>query len=295
MESLNIEFSEDKFRILKLNSLKEIVLKEEIELGFNINDIKYIKKNKKEAVNIISEKFSEIQINTDNNIQNACILLNTSQVFLNVFPVDFNEEKNSVDSHILWELSNYFPDSYKDYIVKYYKLNNKFLNENTDEVLLIAVDKNRIDVMKTLCNGSGLKIVNIDIDQFAVEKCLKENYAGNFSDSNNLIIGCKESRFDFSLISEGRLKYYDFQISGKEKFKSLIEKQIIILSSMFEDFKIENVFIYGTEKTLQIKNFFEEEFKNFSVSMIYPLKSKGDQDEESKYAPLYGLALKNFS
>ena len=100
MDSINIEFSDDRFRVLQLNSLKEIVLKEEIELGLNINDVKYIKKNKKEAVNIFSEKFSELPFNEEYSISNACLLLNTSQTFLNVFPVDFNEEKNSVDSHI---------------------------------------------------------------------------------------------------------------------------------------------------------------------------------------------------
>ena len=188
MENINIEFSDDRFRVLQLNSLKEIILKEEVELGLNINDVKYIKRNKKEAVNIFSEKFSELPFGEENNISKACLLLNTPQTFLNVFPVDFNEEKNSVDSHILWELSNYFPETYKDYIVKYYKLNNNFLSENTDEVLLIAVDKNRIDVMKTLCNGCGVKIVNIDIDQFAVERCIKESYDGKFSGKNILLL-----------------------------------------------------------------------------------------------------------
>lgn len=295
MDSINIEFSDDRFRVLQLNSLKEIVLKEEIELGLNINDVKYIKKNKKEAVNIFSEKFSELPFNEEYSISNACLLLNTSQTFLNVFPVDFNEEKNSVDSHILWELSNYFPDTYKDYIVKYYKLNNNFLSENTDEVLLIAVDKNRIDVMKTLCNGCGVKIVNIDIDQFAVERCIKESYDGKFSDKNILLIGCKESRFDFSLISNGKLRYYDFLISGKENFKSLIDKQLESVSSKFADFNFDQIFIYGNERSLKVKGFIENELKRFSVSMLNPLNTKISQDDESKYAPLYGLALKNFS
>ena len=295
MRSLNIEFSNNLVRVLQLNKSKEIILNEEIELGFNIDDVNYIKKNKKEAVSIFSEKFSELNLNETNTEENACVLLNTSQSFLNVIPVDFNEEKNNIDSHILWDLSNYFPDTYKDYIIKYYRLNNNYLNEKIDEVLLIAVDKNRVDVIKNLCNGIGFKIVNIDIDQFAVEKCLKENYSGEFTEQNILLIGFKDSRIDFSLISKGKIRYYDFQNPGKANFKILIEKQIEFLTSVFSEIKIEQAFIYGTEKSINVQNFINEELKIFPATIINPSKINSSEVSQSRYAPLYGLALKNFS
>ena len=35
------------------------------------------------------------------------------------FPVEFSDDKSNINSHILWELSHYFPENYKDFIVKY--------------------------------------------------------------------------------------------------------------------------------------------------------------------------------
>lgn len=82
-------------------------------------------------------------------------MIEASQAFLNVLPVDFNEGKANINSHILWELSNYFPENGKDFIVKYYRLNNNYISKNIDEILLIALDKNKIDIIKIFATAAG--------------------------------------------------------------------------------------------------------------------------------------------
>jgi len=293
LDNISIGFSENVLRVLKVNDARKITFKGEIDLGFNINDDSYFKKNKDEAVELFSEKFSGLSVNEDNSECKAGVLIEASQAFLNVLPLDFNEGKANINSHILWELSNYFPEKGKDFIVKYFRLNNNYISKNIDEILLIALDKNKIDIIKNLCNGSGIMIKNIEIDQLAVDKCIKNNYPEDIRNFNILLIGCKNSRLDFSLISEGKIKYFDFQNTARSNINQAIYSQMNFFEKVFSDIRIGKVFLYGEEKSIFVKNFFKEEYKNIPVSLINP-ETTDNTGNQSKYAPLFGLALKDF-
>lgn len=289
-----LEFSNNILRVLQLSELKEIVLKDEVDLGFNINNESQFRQNNNELIIEFGDKFSQIFKNGSNDILTAGIIIDTSQTFLTVVPIDFNEDQSSINSHILWELSNYFPDTYKNFNIKYYRLNNHF-NDKIDEVLLIAVDKNKINFIKSLCNNNNIKIKNIEIDHFAVEKCLYENFSDEINSRNILIIGCKNSRFDFSLIAQGLIRYYDFENFEQVNIKSFILKQMNFFNLMFNDMNIQNVFLYGEDNSSLVKDILNEEFTNLSVSFINTIDENDNQNNFSQYAPLYGLALKNFT
>ncbi len=293
MDNISIGFSENVLRVLKVNNSGQIIFKDEIDLGFSISDDSYFRKNKDEAVELFSEKFSGLSVNEKNSECQAGVLIETSQAFLNVLPVDFSEEKANINSHILWELSNYFPDNCKDFIVKYYRLNNNYVSRNIDEILLIALYKNKIDIIKNLCNGSGIKIKNIEIDQLAVDKCIKNNYPEDIKKFNILLIGCRSSRLDFSLISEGRIKYFDFQNTGRENIRQAILTQMNFFETVFSNVRIGKVFLYGEDKSVLVMNFFNDHFRNIPVSLINP-EINDNTGNLSKYAPLFGLALKDF-
>ncbi len=293
MENISIGFSENVLRVLKVNDSRQITFKDEVDLGFNINDDSYFRKNKDEAIDLFSEKFNGLSISDESSDCIAGVLIETSQTFLNVLPVEFSDDKSNINSHILWELSHYFPENYKDFIVKYYRLNNNFFSGNIDEILLIALDKNKIDIIKNLCNGSGIKIRNIEIDQFAVEKCIKKNYPDDIRDLNILLIGCKSSRLDFSLISKSKIKYYDFQNTERTNIRQATARQMNFFETVFSDINIGKIFLYGEEKSIFVKNFLREEYKNIPVSLINPVTSD-NSGNQSKYAPLFGLALKDF-
>jgi Tfp pilus assembly PilM family ATPase len=219
----------------------------------------------------------------------AGVLIDTGQTFLNVFPIDFNEEQNNINSHILWELSNYFPETYKNFNIKYYRLDNNFLNEKTEEVLLIAIDKTKIEFIKNLCNASNVKIKNIEIDQFAVEKCLKENFPDEIKSKNVLIIGCKNSRLDFSLIVNEKLMQYDYENFEGENFKTALVNQINKFNTAPEESKIGKIFLYGEDITFRVKDFLEEQFGNIDTEFI-----NVSNNADFRFSPLFGLALKIF-
>lgn len=288
MGILILGFTENILKVLRLNDSKEIILKDRFSLSFNINDETYLKRNHDELISEFSGYIFNILKNESPEENTASVVIDTAQTFLNVIPVDFNEDHNNINSHILWELSNYFPEKYKDFKIKYYRLNNNNRNEGIDDVLLIAIDNNKINFIKKLCNASNVKIKNIEIDQFAVEKCLKENYKSDILNKNILIIGCKNSRLDYSLISNEELKYYNYDLSEVNNYKTSLVKQMNFFNYTFSNKTIGHIFLYGNENLDNVKNFLEVEFPNLKISTI---DSLGLND--SSFASLYGLALKN--
>ena len=82
LDNISIGFSENVLRVLKVNDARKITFKGEIDLGFNINDDSYFKKNKDEAVELFSEKFSGLSVNEDNSECKAGVLIEASQAFL---------------------------------------------------------------------------------------------------------------------------------------------------------------------------------------------------------------------
>lgn len=285
-------FTGNVLRILELNESKIISVCEEITLKADIGEDSYLKKNLKEFTDDVSEKLKAVFGNSLTE-RTAGIIIDTSQAFLTVIPLDFREDANSINSHILWELSNFFPDSYKDFNIKYYRLGNKLSDNNVCEVLLIAINKNKTELLKNVCNSCGIKIKNLELDQFAVEKCLKENYKAEISENTVVLIGCRNARLDFSLIVNGELKYYDYQIMEKPDFRNYLMRQLDFFEYEFNQYKPKKFFLYGEDLVTNIKEFLTEKISD-TESIIINLSSK-EQHNLSKFAPLFGLALKNFS
>ena len=58
--------------------------------------------------------------------------------------------------------------------------------KNTDEVLLIAIEKSKIDFLKILCNNVlAIRVKSIGIDQFAAE--VKYLYPEDYTENNILL------------------------------------------------------------------------------------------------------------
>ena len=287
--NLNLEFSGNVIRAIGLNESGEIVLKEELSLSFNLNDEQVTRKNKEDLTAEFEESMNRmLEEEEDREVKPAGILIGTGQTFLNVSPVDFNEDAGSITSHILWELSNYYPDNYKDFNIKYYRLNNNYLSDNIDDVLLIAINRKKIEFIKQLCDSGNIKVKNVEIDHFAVEKCLKEHYGNEINNKTILITGCKNGRLDYSLIVNGSMKYYNYDLTERSDYRNLLISQMNILNSSAHI--PERYYLYGDGSTADVRDFLETQF-HIPVSII----SYSGRNEDSAFAPLYGLALKNLT
>lgn len=287
MKNINLGFCGNNLRIMELSETGEVSRLEEVTLSFNLENDKLLKKNKKEYL----EEFSEIMHDiTDASLEpvEANILLDTGLAFLNIIPVDFSEKNSNINSHILRDLSNYFPDSQKDFNLKCIRLNHHTVSESIDEVLMIAVSKIKTEFLKSICNSCNIIIKKIEIDQFAVEKYIriKKKPAKAF-----LIIGYRNNRLDFSLILNGVLKYYNFEITERNNFKLSLLRQLNFFTGNFGSMKISDISIYGEEKITELNDFLKECIRSIpglgiNVDLLYDTGI-----HESKYAPLYGLAV----
>ncbi len=297
METLVIEFNEKQIRFIKINEKKEIISIDEINSNLDLNqDLSDYKINK----DIVSETRDVICNHLEeNNIHSkgAGVLLHTYHSFINVVPIDYNEDKESFRSQLLWELSNYFPGSYKNYRVSYHKLNRNNHPGNIKDTLLIAVENSKIDLIKNIFEACNLKIHLTDIDQFASEKCIRGVYAQKLKDNGIILLGCKNSRIDMSIMDEKSLIYYDYVLFPKNEFqeavRGLLEK-LNVVGSVFD-----NIVLHGEDYAIDVCNYLASNYKEYNVELSDPFKKfkyKGNKKEIKNnafmYTALVGLALK---
>jgi hypothetical protein len=101
------------------------------------------------------------------------------------------------------------------------------------------------------------------------------------------VIGCKDGRLDYSLIVNESLRHYSYDVFEASNFKNVLISQINTFNSLLHS--VEKIFLYGDDSTAFIKKFLEQQFQNIPVSFINLFGNESD----TKFAPLYGLALKN--
>src|ERR1700686_1830011 len=97
---------------------------EAVKTEFSFEDELYKhKSNTKELTNISGE--IQHYLNR-RNVSGAdiSVTIGASQAFLITLPIDYSEGKQALNSKIYWELSNYFPDNYNDFVINTYRLNS---------------------------------------------------------------------------------------------------------------------------------------------------------------------------
>jgi len=302
LETLAIGFSERLIRFTELNEKGDVLFIGKTETDFDLNKDLSAYRSSEE---IISETGDLIyNILQENNVQpdRIGVLFDTTQSFLNVIPIDYKEETSSIHSQILWELSNYFPDNYKDFKISYHKLNHNSYTGQVKDTLIIAVNKSKINLIKKIFSVCNLKIHLTDIDQFASVKCIREICKEELTNNQILAVGCKKNRIDLSIIDEKSLIYYDYLVFENYKFQESLRRTIEKLGSM--EIRFNRMFLYGDDCTKNVYDFLKLNYKECEVEFSDPFKELGsaieikeDIDSESngfKYTPLVGLALKGF-
>ena len=92
-----------------------------VPVSFNFEDSYFRhKSNQKDLTNIASEIPNYIS-KRDVIIRDAALSIGTSQAFMLTLPFDYSEGKQSMNTKIYWELSNYFPDNYNEFVVNTYR------------------------------------------------------------------------------------------------------------------------------------------------------------------------------
>ena len=235
---LGISFSSGNIHFTELlceSSKIKLEYTETVDVDFDFEeDLSKYKSNNKALTNISSEIQKYLNKRAC-RFEKISLTIGTSQAFMLIVPIEFSEGKQSLNSKIYWELSNYFPDNYNDFIINTYRLNKIMPCSNTDEFLIIAVLKNTLEFVKRIFKLCNINLSIVDIDHFAAEHNLRKNNDSKLADKNVMLIGLKQGRFDFGIISNKKYSYYTSTkyYSDPEYNLSLIRKLNHITGSYF--------------------------------------------------------------
>jgi Tfp pilus assembly PilM family ATPase len=301
LEKLVLNFSDEYIRAIGINNLNEIILIEEVASIIDFGkDISYYKNNTT-ILSEISQLISSI-LNTDiSKIKKTGVVIDSAQAFLNIIPVDSNDDEKTVNSQIMWEISNYFPETYNDFNIKCLRLNNHKYSGNIDEALLIAIDKFKIDFCRKACAELKLNLKAVEIDHFAAEKVLSDAYKEKIS-ANVLLIGFKNERIDLSVVNKGKIRYYEYINKDDNEYHERFIHTLKNLPLNIPDLNLKDIFVYGGDLTVNIDDSVMEIFKNVPVTVIDPfykiklsrelLSEKSGDKNLHRFTPLCGLASK---
>jgi len=228
----------------------------------------------------------------------ARLLIDTGKCFANVIPLDYSESKENINSNILWDLSNYYPDCYKEFRISYHKLNSSVYTDCVKETLIIGIRKNIIDVLKKLSGLLNIKVTSIDIEHFASEKYFRAVRKNLFKDENILVIGCKKNRFDFSIINGESTFAYDYFEFKDSNFQERLVKIYTRLLEKPNSQPVNNIYLYGDENAPNAYKIINELSQKSRVFLSNPFYEVGITENLStdivsegyKFIPLCGLS-----
>ncbi len=305
---LGISFSSDKIHFTELSEDKGKIILEHVEsldMDFNFeDDLSKYKSNNKVLTNVSGE----IQMylgKRNRQYSKISVTIGTSQAFMLILPFDYSEGKKSLNSKIYWELSNYFPDNYNEYIVNTYRLNTVMPCGNTDEFLIIAVLKNTLEFVKRVFRLSNLNLSIVDIDHFAAEHNMRKNNLKIFEDKNILLVGLKQGRFDFGIISDKKYSFYTYAkyFSEPEYNLTLIRKLNLLMNSRLSKSQIDSIILYGDEIRDDTIEALKKNNSQYKIKILNPFENivssseflKNEELRKSvyKYAPGCGVALRS--
>lgn len=279
---------------------------ESVKVDFDFDDDLGKHKSSQRDLTNISSEIGAYVLKRNLNITTASLSIGTSQAFLITLPIDFTEGKHSINSKIYWELSNYFPENYNDFVINTYRLNNVLPCKYSDEFLIIAVQKNAMEFIKRIFKICNLELSLVDIDHFSAENALRKNYETELEGKRILLAGLKKGRIDFGFIENKKYKFYsfskyyhdtEFNLSLSRKLSALQEKEPLAAG-------IDAIYLYGEdikEDTLDVIRKINRApveiinpFESISAAELL-LKDENLRKYSYKFAASCGAALRNFS
>lgn len=302
MRALIIAFLGKKITIAEISEKKEILFLENIFADIDLNE------------NIILDRYTDTMIYSFSDLINNALkgktfddhrvglLVNTSFAFMNLIPIDYTESPDTIRSHIIWDLSNYFPNNYKEFIINYYKIKKTNITPDIKDTLLIALHKVKMEFIKSIFEFCSLKIHITDLDHLSAEKCIRKVYSSDFKNHKNLIIGIKRNRIDLSIIDNSNIYYFDYVNTDSVNFQDRFLKSIGNLYDKNLDLFFDKIFLYGEANLENIRKLVSNVFSEKSIIISNPLSifnyskisetSDNIENEGYKNTSLLGLALK---
>jgi hypothetical protein len=290
---------EKSLKFLEINKDNKISFAYNFTENFNLENL-YIQNKFSDAnLNETAKTINDILKQSNTGAGISKLLIDTNQCFANVIPIDFSESKEKINSDIIWELSNYFPENYKNFKINYYKLLSGSYSEEIKETLIIAIKNNLIESLVKLSKLINIKIISIDVEHFTSEKYFRSIRKNLLNDENILVIGCKKNRFDFSIINKSGCFAYDYFLVKDSNFQNDLVNTYLKIEDKYGNLQINNIYIYGDESSSSSYKIINDISKKARAILSNPFYEIGITDnvktdivsEGYKFIPLCGLAL----
>lgn len=302
MKTIIIGISDRTLRFLGMNEKKEISFIESIDTTFSFTDCFKTGAYEDTLVNEATYVINNVLRDLHTSSTKIGVIIESAFAFLNTVPIDFNESASNISSWILWDLSNYFPDNYKNFKVNYHKLHNKKFNSNVQDTLIVSFDSIILQVLVKIFYTGKLKLQLFDIDHFAAEKYLRTAFNEILNSDSFLVTGCKRNRIDLSVYNSEGLAYYDYLLFKDSGYKTILKEKIAGISETFNYSPFKFSMIYGEDYAEDIYHYLSNEFGEIKFLLPNPIEEFKLQDhiknkdrfknEGNKFLPLFGLALK---
>jgi Tfp pilus assembly PilM family ATPase len=263
--------------------------------------LKKIFSNKIHLDSFSAEKIDELAqvissaVSINPKVTKISFCVDTSFAFLNVIPIDGSLTEQEFSEHLLWEISQYFPEEsdHQSFIVRGYK----FSGNGTQKTLIVAVRKDLISFLKGVAEKLGLTVQIIDIDHFAVENCLRERISSvrsRYFYSDFLLVGLKSSRIDISIFRSYEFQRYFYRIVNDESDKRYF---LVKLINDYTSAGFEKFVFYGEELDQGLIGILSGMLGN-KFSILNPFDSRlfldirVELESAHIFAPNIGLALR---
>jgi Tfp pilus assembly PilM family ATPase len=306
-KSLGISLTSNKIKFTELtfdSGIIRLTYADIVEVDFDFEDDLWKYKSNQKVLTNLADEIQKVLHKRGTYFSDISVAISTAQSFLIILPLDSSEGKSSLNSKIYWELSNYFPDNYNDFIVNTYRLNSFLPSSSTDEYLVMAIQKNTLEFLKRIFKLSNISVKLIDIDHFSAENALRKNNPHMLQGKNILLVGLKKNRFDFGFIQNKKYTFFAFARNDSPSAYNLTltRKLKSFLNTGRGKEGVDAVYLYGddigvdTIGSLRKINGFKVEtmnpFENIHASTEY-LQDEKLRKVQYNFAPSCGVALRN--
>lgn len=302
MNTIAIGIFDRILRFLEVNNQREITFIQSVDIPFSFTECfklgYYDDTFISEASLVIKDSLKNINYSSSK----IFILLDTNYSFLNIIPLDFEDSDCDVSSFILWDISNYYPENYKNFKINYYKLNNYRFTSGIKATLIAAIENTKLEIIRKIFHSCRMPIHMFDLDHFAADKYATEIFVDNSYPKEIISLGCKRNRIDISITGQKGLRYYDFINFKDVNYQNKLSKLIFNLKTDILLNQIELALVYGEDYVGDVCKYLSNKFNFIKFKAPNPLENFKISDkknidrklktEGNKFIPLFGLILK---
>jgi Tfp pilus assembly PilM family ATPase len=137
----------------------------------------------------------------------AAVAIDTTRLFLHVFPLEEGLGPREINDHITWELNQYFPEAPSREFVSDIQQLAPVTGQRYRDFLSVSVRRKYARLVRKILAAQGLEIDVLDADHFSADTALRVNYPDT-ARRYLALVGIKETRLDVSLIRHGNMENY---------------------------------------------------------------------------------------